>query len=477
MLAMRWAVRLLGVLNVVILARLLDQDSFGVMAMAGAVVALPITLAEFGLEAAIIKEKDPTRGMYNTAWTIQVIKMTVLSILLFILSPYANNLYHDPRISHVLMYLALMVFISGFENIWVVHFRKTMNFRADFIYNTTCKILVVLISIAVAIAIQSYWAMVIGQILGSTVRVIVSMVAAPERPVFTLSHWRNFFHFGKWVMVQGIAGYCINYADRVIIGRHMTAAAVGAYSVGREVSEMPLSEISAPINRVLLPALSSIKDDKDKLPTIILKILAISAAIIFPIGGGLAAVAGEFVEVVLGVGWEDAVPILRNLSLSGIIVTIINTMSNVLIVMGFIALNARVMVVRAVVFVGLSAMLISGYGIAGVTSSFIVSSVVGLCVSLYFASKCIDGISTCAMLATMLRPALACGVMVLCVIEVEAHVTLPVGGLLASKVIVGAISYSTSLFLFWQCTGRPYGLESIVLEWLRAIVNHRARRP
>ena len=56
--AMRWGVRLLGILSTLILVRLLEVGDFGIIAMAMIIVALVDQLTDFGISWALIRDKN-----------------------------------------------------------------------------------------------------------------------------------------------------------------------------------------------------------------------------------------------------------------------------------------------------------------------------------------------------------------------------------------------------------------------------------
>ena len=69
MVSMRWSLKVIGVVNTVIIARLLAPDDFGVIAMAMIIVGLLIEISETNVAIALVRNKDATRDDYNSAWT------------------------------------------------------------------------------------------------------------------------------------------------------------------------------------------------------------------------------------------------------------------------------------------------------------------------------------------------------------------------------------------------------------------------
>jgi lipopolysaccharide exporter len=464
MFAVRWVLRLLSVISIAALARLLDKSDFGLVALASAVIALPAVLTDLGVEQAIICERDPAPGIYNTAWTIRLIQLAIAAAGLYIAGPWISSFYGDPRISPMIQVLSLMVVLKGMENMWTVSFRKELNFRLDFIYEAVSKLLSVVLTIALAVFLRSYWALVYGQVVAAAVRVVMSMFIAPQWPRFTFSHWNSIWSFSQWSLTKGVASYLVQNGDRIILGRLSEAGVVGAYSMGREIAEMPLTEISMPVNRALGPGFSALQNDPVRLVHAITRSLAAVAMLAFPIGVGLAVTATQFIPVFLGSGWEEAVPVLQLLAIASTITAIRGVMGNTLSVIGHIRSSAIVMWVRGILLIatGIPASILAGA--QGMAAAFLVSEALTVCATVIFYRRHLPQFSMSTLVSSLIRPASATLIMLVFVVIAGQ---MPIGSqllLLVSKVTTGVLSFGIATYLLWHYSGYPEGLESLVLE-------------
>jgi lipopolysaccharide exporter len=472
MFTMRWVVRLLSVISIATLARLLEKEEFGLVALASAVVALPTVLTDLGVEQALIAERDAEPGVYNTAWTIRAIQMAIAAAVVFAGAPLIAGFYGDPRIAPMTQVLSLVLLLKGFENIWTVSFRKELKFSRDFSYDVSCKVLAVAITIGLAFYYRSYWALVYGQVAAAALRVVISLFMAPEWPRATLSHWGRIWSYSQWSLAKGIASYAVQNGDRIILGRLAGAGAVGAYSIGREIAEMPLTEISMPVNRALGPAFSALQNDRYRLVQALTKSLAAVATIALPVGVGLALTAGQLIPVFLGNGWEEAVPVLQLLSLASIITAVRGVMGNTLAVIGYIRSSAIVMWVRGILLIatGIPAAIVGGA--TGMGVAFLVSEALTTCATLIFYRQHLPEFSMANLGQALFRPALSALAMSALVLMVDQIPSYSPFVLLISKLVVGVTSYGIIVYLLWHRSGYPEGLEGMIFERLRLM-----RRP
>jgi lipopolysaccharide exporter len=468
MFAMSWLIRLLSIISISVLARLLDKEDFGLIAITSAIVMLPVVLLDLGLEQAIIREEKPTPSLYNTAWTIKVFQMSIVAVVLAISAPWIADLYQDPRITDILYVLSGMIFIRGLENLWVVFFRKELNFHKDFLYETICKLLAVVVTIGLAWYYRSYWALVYGQAAVAVIRLTLSMIIAPQRPSFHLGYLKNLWGFSQWSMVKGLAFYFIMQADKLIIGRFSSIENVGAYALGREISDLPVRDISAPANRALGSGFSRLQGIPDRLVSALMRSVNAISSITFPIGLGLAVTAPQAVPVMLGEGWHSTILILQILACSSAFTAVAGLLANTLVVVGYVRDVAIIMWVRAIalVLLGIPAAM---YGdIVGMALAVLGAEFLNACGMILNCKQRIPTLRKRQILQSVATPALCAGLMVVSVVLVNQFSGIEnLLVLLSVNVLTGATVYVTALYSIWWLRGRPDTIEAMALDKVR----------
>ena len=135
MVAMRWLMRIIGLANTVVTARILKPDDYGVMAMSAVVVELLMMLGDTNVDVALMREEGSPRHLYDSAWTVQMVFGLFAALVVVGAAPLLALYYHDPRVKAVMYILALRPLILGFENVGVVEFRKSFDFAKEFRYS------------------------------------------------------------------------------------------------------------------------------------------------------------------------------------------------------------------------------------------------------------------------------------------------------------------------------------------------------
>ena len=88
-----------------------------------------------------------------------------LTVAMLALIQPAMSFFKEPRLAVIMLPLALLPLIGGFENVGIVEFRKQLSFDREFRFLLTSRILGTLAMIALALALRTYWALVAGTLL------------------------------------------------------------------------------------------------------------------------------------------------------------------------------------------------------------------------------------------------------------------------------------------------------------------------
>jgi O-antigen/teichoic acid export membrane protein len=111
-----------------------------------------------------------------------------------------------------------------------------------------------------------------------------------------------------------LLNYFTRNFDNILIGRVLGSSALGIYSKGYGLLQLPISQISVPMAAVLLPALSRLQDRPSEYAKLLLRGLGAMAFISVPIVVFSFFLARDIVLVLLGHQWLPVVPVFQLLA-------------------------------------------------------------------------------------------------------------------------------------------------------------------
>ncbi len=317
--SLRITQQLFNFIRLVILARILSPNDFGLMGIALLTMATLDTFSQTGFQQALIQKKEDIKPYLDSAWTVLILRGFILFAILFFIAPYAATFFNAPEAKPIIQVIGLAVLLEAFTNIGVIYFQKDLEFNRQFIYQFAGTLADFAVAISTALILRSVWALVFGLLAGNFARFVVSYFIHPYKPHLSLDlgKAKELFGFGKWILGSSVLIFLLTQGDDVFVGKLLGATALGLYQMAYKISNMPATEITHVISQVTFPAYSKLQDNIPKLREAYLKVLQITAFLSFPIAGLIFVLAPDFTKIFLGEKWMPMVPAMQILCIYG----------------------------------------------------------------------------------------------------------------------------------------------------------------
>jgi len=165
---------------------------------------------------------------------------------------------------------------------------------------------------------------------------VLLWLLTPWRPsfVFSRASFNRLGGFAGNVFAQNIVWQSARSVSGVIVARVLGAAALGTYTLATTVILTPFVRIAAPLQQVFLPAFSQMRHEPERMADLWIRATRMVAAISVPSLIGIAIIASDFVEVVLGPKWSEAAPVIQILAVVGILQSLHTLNAEVFLALG-----------------------------------------------------------------------------------------------------------------------------------------------
>lgn len=314
----RAATYFINLFNVIILARLITPDDFGLVAMVTAPFMILIDVGNLGLgEATIQREYINHKQISALFWIIVSLSLT-LTFVLIIISPLVASFYGDKRLESITFAIASLFILGGLSTIHLSLLRRKMQFYRISAIGIIAAITSVFISISLAFNGWGYWAVVSRYASLSVTTVILSWLLCNWRPAFPS------FDVGVIPMVKfGINNLIANFiyyftknVDKVLIGWRYGGQALGNYERAYHIFVVPLNQLSFPLAHVALSSLSRLSHIPEKFHHYYLNSISILAFVGMLLSTIVTLNGNDIVFLLLGPQWGKAGQILSVFGLS-----------------------------------------------------------------------------------------------------------------------------------------------------------------
>lgn len=383
--------QVMNLVSIVILARLLTPDDFGVFAILMIFIGFLGMFVEMGSSAAIIHMDKISDKLLSSIFYFNVFSGVLFCILLFVLSGPISVFFENPEIEELLKWLSFTFVIGSFSGVQKALFSKKLEFKTISIIGTVTTFSSLAIGIVAAINGFGVYSLIIRTMADTILLTTLTWYISSWKPglMFSLEELKKVFHFATNLTGYTFINYFSKNADNFLIGKFLGSSNLGVYNMAYNIMLYPLQNISHVFMKVLFPAFSLIKDDNEKFKRGYLRVIFFVALVSFPLMTGLMATSEIFVSVVFGEKWHNLAIILLIMAPIGMIQSIAGTTGSLYLAKGNVktlfkigSLNAIVAVVSFIVGIP--------FGIEGVALSYLVANIIMLYPVLTIAWRQID---------------------------------------------------------------------------------------
>ncbi len=375
LLAVQLVSKMAGLIQRVILARLIAPHDFGLMGIALLMIGGFEAFSTPDLGSSLIQKRGDIQDYLNTFWTCHIIRAAVISIILITCAPFLANIFRSPDSVNVIRFVSLGIIFRAAINPGMLQFQKDIELRPRFIMISSASIAGAAISIIYAVIWENVWALVIGVLFSALVSCLSSYALHPFRPKLELSVDKmiEMFKFGGWLWLAGILTFLVLQGDDLFVSRLLGTTMLGYYQMAFWVANLPATQLAYVLNQVSFPAYSKLQTDKVRLTEGFLKTLQGTVIIIILYTLILFMLAEPITVFVLGPQWKPMVPALKILSFAGFLRCISATLGPVLLALGKPKLITIGQIIRLLVLIVTLIGFTVRWGLQGASLSVVLS--------------------------------------------------------------------------------------------------------
>jgi PST family polysaccharide transporter len=328
----------LRLVSLMVLARLLAPNDFGLVGMVTAFTGVLNLLRDFGLSSAAIQRATVTEEQMSNLFWINALVGTLLGVLLLAGAPAIAFFYHEPRLAAVTAVLALGFPLNGLGVQHGASLTRQMRFTALAVINTLGLLAGTAVGIGAALAGFGYWALVAMTLTFPLVTTAGFWVATgwiPGRPS-RQSGIRSMMRFGGTLTLNGLVVYIASNFEKVLLGRYWGADAIGIYGRAFQLVNIPTGNLNTAAGEVAFAALSRVQDDSDRLRRYFLRGYSLVLGMTVPLTILCALFSGDVIRVFLGPKWDGAAPIFRLLAPTILVFAVANPLGWLLTSLGMV---------------------------------------------------------------------------------------------------------------------------------------------
>lgn len=308
-----------GLVQTMILSRVLERKDFGLVAMAGALLGFLQLFSDVGLSNVLIAKRDLSVQARSTIYWANLVSGLCVGLLAAASAPLQAAFFSRPELVPLIWCIAPGFVIAAAGQPLMMIARRELRFRRVSVGSIIAAVTLLLTSVGLALAGAGAYALVFGTNVSFLARTIYYLAAERKHWLpqmhFSFRELREVISFGVYQTLGRLCSHTWNNIEYALIGRFMGPDPVALYRLASELPVRPMSFITPLVNTVAFPAFARKQADREAVRRGVLEITRFLATAVFPMLFGLAVTAPLVIPVVFSPKWMGAVPLVPILCL------------------------------------------------------------------------------------------------------------------------------------------------------------------
>ena len=299
-----------------ILARILAPEAFGVLATINMIIAFADVFIESGFQNFLIqhefKDEQEEHQYMDVAFWCNLILSLLIWLIIFIFRNSIAKFVGNGDVGNVIVIACGVVPLSAIIGIQNCIIKKKLEFKKLFFVRVPTSVVPLFVTIPLALLGFDYWALIIGNIVGTVIRSILLFVIGKYRPRFYFDFSKLLYmaKFGSITLLDGLAIWGTNWIDTLLIASTMTDYQLGLYKNSISLITNLFSIVTASITPVLFSSLSQLQNNQEEFNDMFIGTQKVLCTLLLPMGLGMFLYRDLVTKIILGDKWSEATMIV-----------------------------------------------------------------------------------------------------------------------------------------------------------------------
>lgn len=308
-----WTTMVGSFLSIVIIARILTPEDYGVFVMALLAVSLPEVIASGTLGDALVQRRDLRQGHINSVFLQSMLLSIGLWLALIMFAPLIAKGFSDPAVVPVLVVCGALLPIGALMSVPAALLQRDLRYREITVVDIMGTVAAALVGIVLAVLWRNEWALVGMEMSRRLVRLVGFLYFAKWVPRVT-SSWPDFRELARFNATNGTSKLLQTIdgmLPKTLIGVTLGSHSVGVFNLPERLFAQAHSALIAPFAAVAMPVASAMQDNRETLHRAMESAIRMSALLAYPTFVGGFVIAPFAIPIVFGEQWAPSVPIFQ----------------------------------------------------------------------------------------------------------------------------------------------------------------------
>jgi len=253
-------------LVLLILARLISVEDFGVIGMSAVFVLFFNTILNIGFDSSIVYSKSFKESHLFSLLVINILIGIVVYILGFLVAPFLSDFYKNGEIQIIFRALVLSVLFASLGVVSKGYLQKELKFKTIAIVDILSITISGIIAVSLAFKNYGYWSLILQQLimvgLTSLGYLLITSKNIFAQFSFSFNIVKEHLNFGYNVFIFNVINFIAQQLDVLVIGKLLGESQVGIYVLAFNIILKPISIVVQVFNKTIFPILTRLTENK-----------------------------------------------------------------------------------------------------------------------------------------------------------------------------------------------------------------------
>lgn len=319
LLGARLAQQAVILIQVAVLARLLDPKAFGLVGVADLAVQAIGVFIYTGYEFALIQKPNLEDIDIHTAWWVMLGRYLAIGGCLAVLAEPIARFYRVPEAAPVLIAIAAIQVIQGFASPSPVLLRRSMRFQRVFQLDVGSAAVGLVIGVMAAFVLRNVWALVLARLSTIAALLVLSYRLDSYRPQrhFSRQSLQQLSAYGQWMLGSAILSFIFWQGSSALSGVMFGVAALGLYQMAGRFGLLANTLFAEVFQGALMPAYSLLQEDRARVSAAFVSALSLAAMLLVGITALIAFGLPRLLIALLGEQWTQTATLVPVVAVAG----------------------------------------------------------------------------------------------------------------------------------------------------------------
>ena len=309
---------LLNFAVIIIFARFLTPYDYAVAALSISIISVYRIFAEFSFSDYIIQNQNLTENDLASFFWINVLISAIGCLLFFSFSNFFSSFFDMPEVSIAINVLVVSLLIESIGFQGRTQLVKALRFKAISLIDAISATVGIGLSFIIVLMGYEYWGLI--GVFG--IKLLFSHLI-----FFFYANWKPVFRF-KLSVISESFDYCVPLVfsnvlmtttvavKNALINNFVGKNELGIFSKADKIASIPQMVIVGPLNRLVFPLLTKFQVHTKGYNENYLYLAKLVSFLSYPLATIIACFPSEFIILLLGKNWVQAIPVFKGLSLA-----------------------------------------------------------------------------------------------------------------------------------------------------------------